>query len=81
MSLFKRKAVKEAQKPPQTLFQMFFGEPNISVKIHQGKHRKVAAFGDTRLPIIDGHLIVHDEYGNVLAVCKGDLEEILQEVS
>lgn len=81
MSLLKRKISKRDQPKPKTLFEMFFGEPKICVKIHHGKHRKVAAFGDTRLPIIDKHLIIHDEYGNVMAVCKRDLEIILQEIT
>ena len=81
MSLLKRIKPKEAEPKPQTLFQMFFGEPDTSVRIHQGKHRKVAVFGDSRLPIVEAHLIVHDEYGNVMAVCKKDLETILEELT
>lgn len=80
MSLLKRIIPKEVEPEPQTLFQMFFGEPSVSVGIHQGKHRKVAIFGDSRLPIVEGHLIVHDEHGNVMAICKKDLETILGEL-
>lgn len=80
MSLLKRVVPKSEEPQPQTLFRMFFGEPTHSVSIHQGRHRKVAAFGDSRLPIIDKHLIIHDEYGNVVAVCKKDLETILEEL-
>ena len=80
MGLSKQLVPKEKQSPPQTIFEMFFGAPTCSVEIHQGKSRKVAIMGDISLPIVDNHLILHDEHGNMLAACRGDLTTILEEL-
>lgn len=67
-----------ARRQAKTVFERFMGEPNVKAEIHQGKHRKVVLMGPTSFPIIDGHLVVCDEWGEPMAFCRRDLETILE---
>lgn len=73
-------SLRRSSRRSQSIFEMMLGAPSVRVHIHQGRHRKVAIFGGASLPIIDGHLIVHDEHGKMIAVCHEDLNRILAEM-
>ena len=80
MALTNKKRKKTKNPAKKTIFQMLGLQPE-SFTIERTRNRRVVMCGDFALPIIDNHLIVHDENGAIAAFCQKDLKRVLEAIS
>jgi len=67
-------------KANKTIFELM-GLSKSNLEIKKTRNRRLVVSGTFSAPIVDNHLIVHDESGNMVAICVKDLKRILEEVS
>ena len=78
MSLLPKVREKRCEKA--TVFEHFLGAPSIGY-LERSHHRTYLKWdGSSELPIVDGHLLVWQENGSVLALCEGDLQLVVDHI-